>query len=134
MRSFSRFASKNKGSLQNVNFFASPGVDDSRHPTYDPLTMRKYKDPPQVSRKDNRTGDEFIRQWCEHIGSVVKASKQAGLYRNHLHVWLTDPSRNLNPENARKLAHAANMPVEAVLYRWTRIKDLDLWKWTRIRR
>ena len=96
--------------------------------------MRKYKDPPKISRKLAITGDEFIRQWCEHVGSVRHATKLAKLKNNHLHVWLTDPNRNFNLANARKMAFAANMPVEAVLYRWTPIKDLDIWKWQKIRK
>ena len=53
----------------------------------------------------------------------------ADLCPNHLHVLLSDPNRKLSPDNALKLALAANMPVEAVLFRWTPIKDLDFWKW-----
>jgi hypothetical protein len=90
--------------------------------------MRRYKEAPQIYRTDTRTGDEFMRLWCEHVGSISGAEKLAGFRPNHLHVLLSDPERKLSPDNALKLAIAADMPVEAVLFRWTPIKDLDFWK------
>jgi len=131
--SFSQFAFENKGILPSVWFGFKGGL------TFfpDPLTMRpmkKFKDAPQISRQDDRTGDEFIRQWCEHIGSILAAERAAGLCYNHLHTWLNDPNRNFSPDNAVKVAHAANMPLEALFYRWTPIKDLDFWRWSKIRK
>lgn len=97
--------------------------------------MRKYKPAPQISRNDTRTGDAFLREWCEHVGSTRKAAAAADLtYYNHLHVWFNDPDRMFSPAIARKVAQAANMPVEALLFRWTMIKDLPFWQFARRRK
>ena len=93
--------------------------------------MRKYVPQPKASRTDERTGDEFVRQWCEHLGTIVAAGKVAGLSRTHLHTWLDDPNRRLSWQNTLKLAKAAGLPVEALVDRWTPIKDLYVWRWVR---
>jgi len=90
--------------------------------------MRKHHEKPKVSRRDTRTADEFIRQWCESIGSVREASREAGLVANHLHVWFADPDRRLDPKSTEKLAKASGLPFEALYFRWTKIKDLPMWK------
>jgi hypothetical protein len=91
--------------------------------------MRKYKPPPRASRTDKRNADEFIRDWADSVGSVLAAERIAGLYRGHLHVYFSDPDRRLNPDTALKLSRAAGIPCEALMFRWTPIKDLDMWKW-----
>ena len=82
----------------------------------------------KVTRNDPRTGDAYIREWCGHIGSVIKAGKRAGLYSTHLHVWLNDPDRQFSAKCALQVSHAAKVPVEAILYRFTPIKELGMWK------
>jgi hypothetical protein len=91
--------------------------------------MRKHHKKPVVSRYDSRTADEFIRQWCESVGSVRRASEEAELVSNHLHVWFADPDRRLSPDSTEKLSKAANLPFEALYYRFTKIKDLPMWKY-----
>ncbi len=94
--------------------------------------MRKHKSPPKVRKNDPRTADEFIREWIQHVGSVLAAEKLAELYRGHLHTWLGDPNRRFGPEVQLKISRAAKIPVEALQYRWTPIKDLDFWKWVKL--
>jgi len=89
---------------------------------------RRPKPPAPVKRNDKRTGDTFIREWAKGIGSVRAAERQAGLYRGHLHGWLTEPDRRFNPVSTMKLAKAAGCPTEALEYRWTPIKDLHMWE------
>ena len=96
--------------------------------------MRKYKPAPTITRTDTRTGDAFLREWCEHIGSIYKAETAADLTSCHLHVWFNDPDRMFAPRTALKIAKVANMPVEALLFRWTMIKDLPFWKFARGRK
>ncbi len=91
--------------------------------------MRKFKAPPKVTRHDARTGDQFIREWIQHIGSVLAAEREAQLYRGHLHTWLGDPGRRFNPESQRKLARVAGLPIEALQFRFEPIGKLDMWKW-----
>ncbi len=94
--------------------------------------MRKYKPPPKVTRKDKRTADEFVRQWCQHVGSVLAAEREAGLYRGHLHAWLSDPGRRMGPDCQRKLSRAASIPIEALQFRFEPIGTLDMWKWLKV--
>ena len=91
--------------------------------------MRKHKLAPQFARDEKRTGDAFVRAWAVHCTSVCAAERKAGLTIRHLHNLLNDPSRGLQPENALKLSRAAGVPVEAIIFRWTPIKDLEMWKW-----
>jgi len=96
--------------------------------------MRKYKPPPRVKRSDPRNADEYIRDWVESIGSIREAGRVAGLSRTHLYVWLDDPDRRLSEIPMTNLARASGLPIEALVRRWTPIKDLDLWKWLRAHR
>jgi len=82
-----------------------------------------------VTRNDPRTGDAFVRDWVEFVGSVGEARHLAGLSRTHLYVWLNDPDRRMSEDSMVKLARAANLPIEALVRRWTPIKDLDIWRW-----
>jgi hypothetical protein len=91
--------------------------------------MRKYTPPPKVRKNDKRNADEFIREWCISIGNVCEASRLAGLYYKHLGIWLNEPDRGLSPDTIGKLSRAANIPAEALLFRWTPIGELDMWKW-----
>jgi len=91
--------------------------------------MAKYTPAPVFERDDPRTGDEFIREWAKHVGSVRAAERLAGMYPTHLHQWLKDPDRRLNPETTLKLSRAAGLPTEALEYRFRPIKDLDFWYW-----
>ena len=90
--------------------------------------MAKRKALVAITRNDRRTGDEYIRQWCESVGSIIAAGRKAHLFRTHLHVWLDDPDRSFSPVTALKVSRAAKVPVEAVLYRFVPIKDLGMWK------
>jgi hypothetical protein len=92
--------------------------------------MRKYKPPPKkVHRRDKRTGDDFIREWAASVGSVREAERRAGMYRGNLHNWLVEPDKRFNSNTTLKLAIAASCPPEALEYRWTPIKDLQMWKY-----
>jgi len=91
--------------------------------------FRRHKDRPQIRRNDPRNADEFIREWVESIGSVLAAERVAGISKRHLHVWFYDPDRRFNGETQLKLSRAADIPVEALVYRWTPIGQLDMWKW-----
>jgi hypothetical protein len=90
--------------------------------------MRKYKAPPKIKRRDNRTADAFIREWAQALGSVREAERRAGMYRGNLHNWLVEPDRRFNPETTMKLAKASDCPSEALENRWVPIKDLHFWK------
>ncbi len=128
MGSFSRFGFGNKGILPYVYFsFKAPLTDFQAD--LQSVQMRKYQEAPQIFRRDTRTGDSFLRLCCVHIGSIRKAEKVAGLKHNHLHSWFNDPNRGFSPTVALKVALTFNMPVEALLFRWVPIKDLDFWKW-----
>jgi hypothetical protein len=89
--------------------------------------MARHKTPVKISRKDERNADEFIREWARHVGSVAAAEREAKLYRGHLHLWLCDPSRRFSPEVTQKISRASGCPAEALMFRWTPIKDLDMW-------
>jgi hypothetical protein len=93
--------------------------------------MRKYKAPPKIKRTDKRCGDEYIREWAVHCGSVREAERRAGVYRGNLHNWLVEPDRRFNPATTLKIATAAKCPTEALEYRWVPIKDLTMWKFLR---
>ena len=80
---------------------------------------------------EKRSGDELVRDWVEDMGSIAKAEREAGLTVGNLRVWLHDPDRGLTGDNTRKLARAAGLPTEAVLFRDDPIKSLDIWNWVR---
>ena len=88
----------------------------------------KHVEAPKVSQNDERTGEEVVRIWAAHIGSVRAAEREAGIYPRHMHTWFDDPDRCFNPTTALKVATAAGIPVEAVLYKDVPIKDLTMWK------
>ncbi len=94
--------------------------------------MRKYKPPPKTYRRDKRTGDAFIREWAKHLGSVREAERRAEVYRGTLHNWLSMPEARFVPLVTLKIARAAGCPIEALVYRWTPIKDLDFWKFLEV--
>lgn len=91
--------------------------------------MRKYKGAPKVKRNDPRNADQFIREWIQHVGSILAAEREAKLYRGHLHAWLSDPGRRFNPDSQRKLARVSGLPIEALQFRFEPIGKLDLWEW-----
>ena len=91
--------------------------------------MRKNKPPVEVKRGEKRTGDVLIREWTKRVGSVMAAERLVGMYPRHLHNWLNDPDRRFTPEVAQNLSRVSGVPIEAILYRWTPIKELDMWKW-----
>ena len=93
------------------------------------VTVRKYVKTPKVRRNDPRTADDFIREWAASLGSVREAGRAAGLSKSHLSTWLDDPNRRMNPNSQLKLARAADIPVEALVFRFTPIKNLDFWAW-----
>jgi len=94
--------------------------------------MHRYRATPKVRKNDKRNADEFIREWVESVGSIQAAGKLAGLCRSHLYMWLDEPDRRMNPASTLKLSRAANVPVEALVFRWTPIGKLDLWKWLKV--
>ena len=133
MGSFSRFGSENKDILQYVYFSFKASLTNSQIDLQS-VQMRKYQEAPQIFRTDTCTGDAFLRLCCVHIGSIRKAEQFAGLKHNHLHSWFNDPDRGFSPAVALQVALAFNMPVEALLFRWVPIKDLDFWKFTKKRK
>ena len=83
--------------------------------------------PPKLSPNSTLTADAFIRQAVEVHGSIGAIEKEIGLYPCNLRVWLYDPDRNFSPDVALRVAAYFGLPCEAVLRRWTPIKDLNIW-------
>lgn len=73
-----------------------------------------------------------MRDWAKHVGSVREAERRADVYRGTLHNWFVDPEAGLKPEITLKVSRASGCPVEALVYRWTPIKDLDFWKFLEV--
>jgi hypothetical protein len=84
-----------------------------------------------ITRNDARTGDDYLRQWIAFIGNATHAEEAANLCRGHLRVWIYDPNRGFSSEVALKLARASGAPVEALMYRYTPIRDLDFWRFVK---
>lgn len=91
--------------------------------------MKSCPPKPVFSRDDTRTVDEFLREWAKSEGTLVAAARASGVPRNHLHSIFYEPYRRGGVLTMEKIARAAEIPVEALLYRFTRICDLDFWNW-----
>ncbi len=91
--------------------------------------MRKYRPPPKIKRSSTECGDALVRQFVASMGTVSATEVALDFTVGHLRLWLHDPDRGMTPPNLFKLARGVNLPVEAILFRWTPIKDLDMWRW-----
>ncbi len=84
-----------------------------------------------ITRTEKRCGDEVVRDWVDTFPNVHRAELASGLSKGHLRLWLDDPDRGLMPDYALKLAQSAGVPVEAILFRWRKIHQLDMWRWVK---
>ena len=90
--------------------------------------MRKHVTLRKIKKNDKRTADDFIREWCDHVGGVRAGERLAEVYRGNISVWLHDPDRRFTPDVTRKVSRASGLPCEALMFRWEAIGTLDLWK------
>ena len=95
---------------------------------------RRYIAAPSVRANETRDGDTFVRDYIDHCGTIAEAERKAGLGEGNLRLWLHDPDRRLSADNARKLARAADLPFEAVMFRFDPINSLDCWAWLKAHR
>lgn len=83
-----------------------------------------------VNHSKNLTGLQVIHEWASQYGSLAKAAKHIvlpdgqSLTPDHFRIWLREPNRGLDPTRTQAVALAVGLPIEAILFKNTRLKDL----------
>ncbi len=80
--------------------------------------------------KSKKTGFQLVREWADASGSRSDAAKKIvngdgeALGTSHFVGWLNGDDRGLRPMWAQAIALAVGIPLEAVLFKNTPLKDL----------
>ena len=80
--------------------------------------------------KARKTGLDLTIEWAETFPNRAAAAERIvneegeALAVGHFNVWLTVPDRGIRPPWAQAIALAVGLPLEAILFKNTPIKDL----------
>lgn len=83
-----------------------------------------------MKARKNRTGLELVKEWAAGFPTRAAAAEQIvdsegnSLATSHFVVWLNVPDRGIRPNWAQAIALAADLPIEAILFKNTPLREL----------